>query len=68
VLDQNGGERGFGFGQRRLREAVLAMHGQPMARQGSILEAVLRDYQGVNLQRDDITFMGFRAGPDPLRE
>ncbi|MDR3671834.1 MAG: SpoIIE family protein phosphatase [Holophaga sp.] len=61
ILDQHGGAQGFGFGQRRLREVILGMRDQPMAQQLVILERILRDYQGINLQRDDITFMGFRV-------
>jgi serine phosphatase RsbU (regulator of sigma subunit) len=61
ILDQNGGVRGFGFGQRRLREAILAMGSEPMARQRAILEQILLEYQGSNLQRDDITCVGFRS-------
>jgi len=61
ILDQHGGAQGFGFGQRRLREVILGMRDQPMARQLDILESMLREYQGTNLQRDDITFMGFRV-------
>jgi serine phosphatase RsbU (regulator of sigma subunit) len=68
ILDQHGGPKGFGFGQRRLREVILAMSDQPMSRQLGILEGILRDYQGSNLQRDDITFMGFRVGPERLQE
>jgi serine phosphatase RsbU (regulator of sigma subunit) len=63
VLDQNGGPRGFGFGQRRLREALLAHAAEPMAAQVAALERTLADYQGANLQRDDLTFLGFRVGP-----
>jgi serine phosphatase RsbU (regulator of sigma subunit) len=68
ILDQNGGPQGFGFGQRRLRRAILDMAALPMARQHEILEGILREYQGANLQRDDITFMGFRSGPGPVQE
>jgi sigma-B regulation protein RsbU (phosphoserine phosphatase) len=68
ILDQHGGPQGFGFGQRRLREVILGMRGQPMAIQRGILESSLRHYQGNNLQRDDITFMGFRVGPDSQQE
>jgi len=61
IPDQNGGPRGFGFGQRRLREAILAMGSAPMARQRAILDQTLLEYQGANLQRDDITCVGFRS-------
>ena len=60
ILDQNGGPQGFGFGQRRLREVVAGLGDQPMAQQLEVLARVLGEYQGRNLQRDDITFMGFR--------
>jgi serine phosphatase RsbU (regulator of sigma subunit) len=67
ILDQNGGPRGFGFGQRRLRDALLARPAEPMAAQAAALDAVLTGYQGSNLQRDDLTFLGFRVGP-PTKE
>jgi serine phosphatase RsbU (regulator of sigma subunit) len=60
ILDQNGGRQGFGLGQRRLREVVAGMGDRPMSEQREILAQVLGEYQGHNLQRDDITFMGFR--------
>jgi serine phosphatase RsbU (regulator of sigma subunit) len=68
ILDQNGGDRGFGFGQRRLRQTLLDLADLPMARQREILESALRDYQGANLQRDDITFLGFRTAPGLVQE
>jgi serine phosphatase RsbU (regulator of sigma subunit) len=63
ILDQNGGPQGFGFGQRRLREVIAGMGVRPMPEQLEVLAQVLREYQGRNLQRDDITFMGFRLAP-----
>ena len=65
ILDQNGGPQGFGFGQRRLREVIAGMGDRPMAEQQAILARVLAEYQGRNLQRDDITLLGFRVGPGP---
>jgi phosphoserine phosphatase RsbU/P len=62
ILDQNGGPRGFGFGRRRLQEAILRHGGLPLAAQGEALARELADYQGGRPQRDDITVLGFRPG------
>lgn len=60
ILDQAGGERGFGFGQRRLTEAFGRIGGLPMAGQGRELVKILEAYQGAFPQRDDILVLGFR--------
>lgn len=62
VLDQAGGLKGYGLGQRRLRELLEAIAGRPMQEQRIALEAFIEEYQGTSPQRDDITFMGFRMG------
>lgn len=63
ILDQNGGPRGFGFGRRRLQEALLRHAGLPLRDQGEALAQDLAAYQGGRPQRDDITLLGFRPGP-----
>lgn len=60
ILDQSGGDQGFGFGQRRLL-AWLQDHGQlSLAEQKQALQAHLEDYRGPLPQRDDITVLAFR--------
>lgn len=68
LLDQGGGPRGFGLGQRRLRELLDAVAGLPMGEQRGLLEAFIEEYQGTNPQRDDITVLGFRMPPAAGKE
>ncbi|HKK00800.1 MAG TPA: SpoIIE family protein phosphatase [Desulfuromonadales bacterium] len=59
ILDQAGGNKGWGFGRRRLAELLKSVAAQPVdIRRGSIEEA-LASYQGDTPQRDDITVIGF---------
>lgn len=60
VLDQAGGEHGFGFGNRRLVELLLSIAELPVDTQGRALEEALIDYQGPLSQRDDITVLSFK--------
>ena len=59
-LDQAGGEMGYGFGNTRFADLLLAHARLPMAEQASALDLALRDYQGDYAQRDDITLLSFR--------
>ncbi|MGM0593049.1 MAG: biofilm regulation protein phosphatase SiaA [Pseudomonadota bacterium] len=59
-LDQAGGELGFGFGDSRFAELLLAHAGLPMEEQAAALEQTIRDYRGEHPQRDDITVLSFR--------
>jgi len=60
ILDQAGGEKGFGFGRERF-VAMLRDHASlPLDRQGGAFEALIAAYQQGRPQRDDITFLGFR--------
>ena len=64
VLDQPGGVKGYGLGQRRLRSALLPLLDLPMSQQGRALTQLLSDYRETRLQRDDITMLGFRVDPE----
>ncbi len=66
LLDQAGGEKGYGFGRRRFHEALRAGGGQPLPARGALLEQALATYQGDRPQRDDITVLGFRPAIQPL--
>ncbi|WP_247894067.1 SpoIIE family protein phosphatase [Azospirillum endophyticum] len=62
-LDQAGGDRGFGFGNRRFN-AMLLEHGAiPMAERRAAFARSLADHQGDRAQRDDITLVGFTISP-----
>ncbi|WP_290784734.1 biofilm regulation protein phosphatase SiaA [Halomonas sp.] len=62
-LDQAGGRDGFGFGNRRFRELLLAQAGRPLEEQMMAFEAALLAHQGDLPQRDDITLLAFRLEP-----
>ncbi|WP_420725911.1 PAS-domain containing protein [Hwanghaeella sp. LZ110] len=59
ILDQSGGEKGFGFGRRRLVEALGENVEKPIEDQGQALLQTLESYRGNYPQRDDLTVLGF---------
>ncbi|WP_319240008.1 biofilm regulation protein phosphatase SiaA [uncultured Propionivibrio sp.] len=59
-LDQAGGELGYGFGNTRFAELLLAHARLPMAEQASALDEALTRYRGGLPQRDDVTILSFR--------
>ncbi|WP_334157278.1 biofilm regulation protein phosphatase SiaA [Oryzomicrobium sp.] len=65
LLDQAGGEHGYGFGERRLSDWVQANAEAPLAEQRDRLAAYLEAYRGALPQRDDITVMAFRFDNRP---
>lgn len=60
LLDQAGGEQGFGFGYSRWEDMIRAVAGLPLAEQRDRLAAALADYMQDHEQRDDITVLAFR--------
>ena len=60
LLDQAGGEQGFGFGASRLAAWVREHAALPLEAQKEALARTLQDYQGQHPQRDDITILAFR--------
>ncbi|MDR6773800.1 SpoIIE family protein phosphatase [Azospirillum sp. BE72] len=62
-LDQAGGARGFGFGNRRFNAMLLEHEGIPMADRKAAFAQALADHQGDRAQRDDITLIGFSLSP-----
>ncbi|MFN4089698.1 MAG: SpoIIE family protein phosphatase [Alphaproteobacteria bacterium] len=60
ILDQAGGDRGFGFGRERFVEMIRTHAALPLEEQGAAFEALLGAYRQGRPQRDDITFLGFR--------
>ncbi|QEL65477.1 hypothetical protein OTERR_20010 [Oryzomicrobium terrae] len=65
ILDQAGGEHGYGFGERRFTEWVQANADAPLGEQRDRLAAYLERYRGALPQRDDITVMAFRFDDQP---
>ena len=59
LLDQDGGEDGFGFGRERFLQQVAAWRHIPVNEQQQKWAELLATYQGDRVQRDDITILGF---------
>lgn len=62
VLDQAGGEHGFGFGSHRLRALLRAHARLPLEQQAARFTDAMSAYRGAYPQRDDITVLSFRLG------
>ena len=62
-LDQEGGEHGFGFGDRRFADMLLSHAAQSLAEQGAAFARRLEEYRGQWAQRDDITLLSFKINP-----
>ncbi|WP_042696717.1 SpoIIE family protein phosphatase [Azospirillum sp. B506] len=62
-LDQAGGARGFGFGNRRFTAMLLEQDVLPMAERRAAFVQALAEHQGDRAQRDDITLVGFTVSP-----
>lgn len=60
LLDQAGGEYGYGFGSGRFRRWLQAHAREPLQAQADSLAATLAAWQGDTPQRDDITVLSFR--------
>ena len=59
-LDQAGGEKRFGFGNKRFERLLLENAKRPLAEQSSRFAHALEAYMGDLPQRDDITLLSFR--------
>ncbi|PWC46407.1 SpoIIE family protein phosphatase [Azospirillum sp. TSA6c] len=62
-LDQAGGTRGFGFGNRRFTAMLLEHDAIPMTERRAAFAQALAGHQGERAQRDDITLVGFTVSP-----
>ena len=59
LLDQDGGDEGFGFGRERFLNQITGWADLPMSQQQTLLVELLESYRGQRAQRDDITVFGF---------
>lgn len=59
-LDQAGGEKRFGFGNKRFEKLLLENAQRPLTEQSQLFAAALDAYMGDLPQRDDITLLSFR--------
>ncbi len=60
-MDQNGGDKGFPMGKKRMIRVLEENSDKPMAEQKAMLEEALTAYQGDEDRNDDITVVGFRC-------
>jgi serine phosphatase RsbU (regulator of sigma subunit) len=59
-VDQLGGAKRIAFGKRRTREIILRHRHQTMPEQRAALQAALKEYQGLEPRKDDVSAIGFR--------
>ena len=59
IVDQSGGAKGFGFGNKRFKKLLIDNHQKPFSEQKEIIVQALYEYQGNNSRRDDVTVVGF---------
>jgi len=59
-IDQNGGEKGFSFGRKRLLKTLHTLVDKSFDKQKETLLSILSTYQGKEEQNDDITIIGFQ--------
>lgn len=59
VTDQIGGSKRLPFGRRRLLDWIKEHSELPMDEQRDALAKTIQDYRGRNIQRDDVTVLGF---------
>lgn len=62
LLDQAGGDKGFGFGATRFKELIKRNVSLTLEEQRDVFIDELESYQGELAQRDDITLLSFRFG------
>ena len=60
-IDQSGGDKGQRFTSKRFKNMLLDIHNQPLVEQKEIIERNLKNWMGVNAQRDDILVIGARV-------
>ncbi len=62
IIDQVGGDKNFGFGNKRFRGMVEEIHDLPFEQQQHYVLNEFNRYKGNNETRDDVTVIGFKAG------
>lgn len=59
LIDQIGGERARSFGKRRFKELLVDLRHEALPDQAGKIRDALRDYQGDQPRRDDVSVLGF---------
>jgi serine phosphatase RsbU (regulator of sigma subunit) len=60
-IEQNGGPKGYPFGRKKFLAMLESVRNTGLKAQPEVFEGILADYMGAELQRDDITVIGFRV-------
>jgi len=60
-LDQGGGLKGFSYGWTRYKKSLTRYGHMAMEEQRNMLEQTLKEFQGQEDQRDDISLIGFKV-------
>jgi serine phosphatase RsbU (regulator of sigma subunit) len=60
-IDQIGGGNNHRFTSEKFKKLLMDIHEQPMYEQKEILDQTLKDWMGVETQRDDILIIGARV-------
>ncbi len=60
LIDQVGGERKRMFGKKRFKDLLIRVQGKPFSVQKELILQSLRDYQGKENRRDDVSVTGFQ--------
>lgn len=61
IVDQTGGEKGFPFGTRRLKELLLKYKDLPMSEQKQMILSDIDSYRGKKSRVDDMTMVAFKS-------
>lgn len=61
IVDQTGGEKGFPFGTRRLKELLIKYSDIPMNEQKQMIITDIDCYRGKRARVDDLTMVGFKV-------
>lgn len=59
IQDQVGGDKHLPFGKRRFKRLLTEHHGKPFMLQRELLLRAFGEYKGDEVQRDDVTVVGF---------
>jgi len=60
ITDQTGGDKGFPYGNKKFKNLLLSIQKQTMENQQKTIHKTLKEYQGDEHRRDDVTVIGFK--------
>lgn len=63
LIDQVGGPKRRGFSKKRFKRMILEMETVPMNQRSDFIKQRLKEYQGDESRRDDVSIIGFSLSP-----